>query len=303
MFWKLIKSAANAAKKISKPRYGGIYSCGGWNGGKLAFLLNVSVSFPYGNSNRGSNWGKDATRKGALSRALNLGCRKKYITPDCLNYNSEFTQDKLKVWEAFDREKVPHPRPLTESDILLKLKNGDAFLGRKNNSSRGRGIEKYTRKEWLEKHASDKTSARPQHDFYVEFLEFKAEFRVHVLFGEAVCELKKIVPEKSSGFIHTAEQGFPMEIAKIEHSKAKLIRTLSIKAVTACGLDLGAADVFVDTKDNVYILEVNSDPGMPGGVGYLYAQRLSIYEGFGGLKNCNVRKDGEVITYKNTKRK
>lgn len=275
--------------------YYGIYSCGGWSGGKMAYLLGTSVSFPNGNSDSSHCWTRNSNRQTKLKRAINLGCKKKLITQGCVNYNSEFTQDKLAVWRAFDEQNIPHPEPLLVEDIV-RSKNETVFLGRKNNSSRGRGIVKYTRKEWLEKQLSDKKADRPEHDFYVEFLEFKSEHRIHVLHGEIVCELNKVV-ENRDNFIHTAEQGCPLELGKIDHKEIELIKDYAIKSIKACKLDLGAVDIFIDTNDKIYILEVNSDPGMPGGIGYFYAQRFSIYEGLGGLSNYNVKKNGEIVKY------
>ena len=283
----------NPQTKPQRAKFGGVYSCGGWNGGKIAYLMGVSVTFPNRNGDTKNAWTCDKTRDRALEFPINLGCKQKFIKQGSLNYNSQFTQDKLQVWREFDKLNIPHPKPLSIEDIITS-KNNFTFLGRKNNSSRGRGIVKYTRKEWLEKQSDEKAANRPVHDFYVEFLDFKSEHRVHVLNGEIVCELNKVVKEDSTNFIHTSEQGSPLEFGVIEHKNVDLIRKYSIDAISACGLDFGAVDIFIDKDDKIYILEVNSDPGMPGHIGYLYAQRLRLFYGLGPLKDFNLLKNGGV---------
>lgn len=277
---------------VNNDKFKGILSCGGWSGGKLAFLLGTCVTFPNRNEDLKLAWQRNTTRKRQLSRAINLGCRKKFLPKDCLNYNSEFTQDKLAVWEAFDKIGIPHPMPLTEEQIL-SAPDDYVFLGRQNRSSRGRGIVKYTKAEWLKVKEASK-SKKPLHDFYVEFLQFKSEHRVHILNGEVVCTLNKVVPPDSKNFIHTAEQGFPLSLGDLNHPEAELMCELSKKSVAACGLELGAVDLFVDEGGKIYVLEVNSDPGMPGHIGFLYAQLLSFTEGLGGLNSYNLNINGEA---------
>jgi hypothetical protein len=281
---------------FSKPTasYKGIYSCGGWNGGKLAYLLGCSVNFPYGNSNRQHAWTCNNVRKGELPRPVNLGCKKKCISKTSLNYNSEFTQDKIAVFAEFEKLNIPYPKLIT----VEQIKDNDPslpaeFLGRKNKSSRGRGITKYSREQWISKEKV------PQNDFYVEFLKCKSEHRIHVCLGEVVCELNKIIDPNSKNFIHTAEQGSPLKIGEIVHTEKDKMVDYAIKAVTACGLDFGAVDIFVDTNDKIYILEVNSDPGMPDGIGFLYAQRLRMIFGMEPLLEYNVLADGTPEKPKN----
>lgn len=229
------------------------------------------MTFPYRNDDRKHAWTQSKVRKGTIPREINLGCRQEKIKEGCFNYNSQFTGDKIKVFEVFDKAGIRHPRLLTKEQIQAGDNIPDKFLGRKNKSSRGRGITLYDRSTWL-KSMKAKFSRMEQHDFFVEFLECKSEHRIHVFQGQVVCELNKKI--KAGNFIHTAEQGSPLEVGRIVHPRRDEMVDLSVKAVAAVGLDFGAVDIFVDINDNVYILEVNSDPGMPGVIGFLYAEKF-----------------------------
>lgn len=236
-----------------KPTYFGVYSCCGWSGGKLAFLLGTSVRFPYNNEDRNHAWTQNKEREVKLPRAINLGCRRKFIEEDSLNYNSENSIDKVEVFNRFDKLKIPHPRLIDPKTFEGK------FLGRKNKASRGRGIQIY----------EPGAKKIAEHDFFVELLDCKSEHRIHFFMGEVVCELNKKIKEGS--VIHTAEQGSPLELGPIVHPKRKKMIKYGALAVEAMELDFGAVDIFVDKNDDVYILEVNSDPGMSGLIGFLYA--------------------------------
>jgi hypothetical protein len=252
-----------------------IYSRTGWNGGKLAFLLGCSVSFPHGNEDPSHAWTKNRTRNGKLPRNINLGCKKKYLpTTDknCLNYNSQSSSDKLFSFEAFGKAGIPHPRVIPEKAIREgSVEVPLEFLGRKNNSFAGRGIVRYSLESW--KKAKRAPGWKP-HDFYVEFLPFKSEHRIHIFLGNDICHLNKQVKLGDTNFIHTLEQGSPLIIGAIDHPQKNKMVKLAVQAITAIGLQFGAVDIFVDIYDNIYVLEVNSDPGMPGIIGYLYAEEI-----------------------------
>jgi len=259
----------------------GVYSSFGYNGGKLAYLFGCEVWFPNGNSENKHKYTQNKVRSFKLPKPINLGCKKKYISKESLNYNSENTADKLRCFNNFKDSKIPFPRLLTREEII----NGDAsslpkcFIGRKNFSHSGRGMVKYLTSNYNGYSAiimGYKTTCRkkklPEHDFFVEFLSCKKEYRIHIFRGNVILELKKNIPKESSqkNYIHTLEQGFSMSPCYIEHEKRNEILFYAVKAIEACELDFGAVDIFIDINDNIYVLEVNSDPGMPGVIGYVY---------------------------------
>jgi ribosomal protein S6-L-glutamate ligase RimK-like protein len=287
---------------IKDPNFKGIYSCIGWNGGKLAYLLGCSVVFPYRkNVDTRHDWTQDKIRDGKLPRPINLGCRKKFISPNSLNYNSQFTRDKIAVFNKFDEAGIPHPRVVTLEQLSSNAPNlPKAILGRENKTSQGRGIEIYhSIEEWRRKFPKGRGTIKGEqaHDFYVELLDCKSEHRMHVFQGQIVCELNKRI--KPGTIIHNCSLGSPLIFGRITHPQRNLMEEYSIKAVQACGLDFGAVDIFVDKNDKVYILEVNSDPGMPDGIGYLYAQRIRCIFGMEPLYNYTLLTNGKVKKLKN----
>jgi len=270
----------------------GIYAYCGWNGGKLGWLLGCSVYFPYENGDPTHKWTDDITRKFKLPRPINLGCKRELISEDSLNYNSRNSVDKVNAFRAMDRAGVPHPRLIPASQIRgASSQVPMKFLGRQNRSSCGRGITLYDRTE--------KWPVIEKHSFFVEYLECKSEHRVHVFDGDVVCELNKNINPGS--FIHTREQGSTLSIGVINHPKREEILDYSIKAVKSLDLDFGAVDIFIDTNDKIYVLEVNSDPGMPEIIAPLYAERIRRYFNMPASDRYFINERGRFVSTENKK--
>lgn len=273
-----------------------IYNRIGNSGGKLAFLLGCSVFFPNPDNNEmGRSWTHSKKRKGVIPRAINLGCRKKRIRPEhanCFNYNSETSCNKVKSFSLFDKFSINHPKLLSIEDI--KAGNVPAkFLGRKNKSSSGQGIKLYTLDSW-QKELARNPGKIEENDFYVEFLECKSEHRIHVFGDTVLCELNKRIRDNGK-FIHTLAEGSPLILGRINHPQRDLMIDYSIKAVKSCGLDFGAVDIFVDKNDKVYILEVNSDPGMPGIIGFIYADHFRKIFNMSPPSHYKINDKGEIV--------
>lgn len=93
-----------------------------------------------------------------------------------------------------------------------------------------------------------------KHDFFVEFIDKKAEFRVdvvghHTRLRQLKAKDPKAVAWNTDGtFDHpTMQEPFAA-------------RPLAVAAVKALGLDFGAVDVLLDTEGRVFVLEVNTAP-------------------------------------------
>jgi glutathione synthase/RimK-type ligase-like ATP-grasp enzyme len=58
------------------------------------------------------------------------------------------------------------------------------------------------------------------------------------------------------------------------------VENLAVEAVDAMNLDFGAVDIIMDTDNNVFVLEVNSAPGL-GNTETLevYAKAIEDYQG------------------------
>ncbi len=253
-----------------------IYCCGGWSGGKLAYLLGTSVKFPYGDDTS-YQWTQNKTRSGKLPKEINLGCRRKFISKGCLNYNSENSLDKLETFKRWDKFNIPHPRELGPEELLQGYDLPDKFLGRKNKASHGNGITLLHKDKWVEKLQDAKIPKTylQNHDFFVEFLNIVSEHRIYVVCGEVLCEMNKKLSTK--GFIHNKQFGAELYLGQINHPQKQEIVQNSIKAIHALELDFGAVDIAIDDKNNYYFLEANSDPQISETVGFLLADRFRRY--------------------------
>lgn len=115
---------------------------------------------------------------------------------------------------------------------------------------------------------------------YVQYVQKKQEYRIHVLNGEVVDVQRKarrkdvpddqinwMVRNHDNGFIFARDEGLG-EVPEDVPAQALL-------AVKVCGLDFGAVDVIYNEKQGkAYVLEVNTAPGLSGQTLEGYAQRL-----------------------------
>ena len=113
---------------------------------------------------------------------------------------------------------------------------------------------------------------RPEDDgvdapLYTKYIKKKVELRMHVVNGVVI---KTAQRKKRSGFEHTKNQllirsfdnGWVHVVNDVEDFPTDALRQASL-AVQALGLDFGAVDLVIEKDtNNVYILEVNSAPGL-----------------------------------------
>ncbi|CAM6031251.1 unnamed protein product [Sphagnum compactum] len=145
--------------------------------------------------------------------------------------------------------------------------------------------------DWLEKHTvicrtkltghsgdgiivCDKGSKElPDAPLYTKYIYKTKEYRVHVCNGQVIDTQKKIrdpdwfvtdwkVRSHQNGFIYARNNVFP-EILRDE---------MAIAATTALGLNFGAVDIIEDKNEKLYVLEVNTAPGLEGKTVELYAE-------------------------------
>lgn len=235
-----------------------IYQNTGPSGGKVAYLLNTSVRMPYGNSDN-SNWNREFNRENKIP-PVNFGCARKYIPLDSINYNSEDVQDKLFCFSVFEAAGINYPKLINPENYKDK-----PFLGRKNKSSKGKGIIKYK--------SNSETWKIHNNDFYVEFLNITHEFRVHVWGEHILIELNKDF-SNNNGFIHNFDNGSKLVPGYLKHNRRDELLKMSIDAIKYCGLDFGAVDLAATEDGNIYCLEVNSSPSLAHTFGYIYALHM-----------------------------
>jgi hypothetical protein len=113
----------------------------------------------------------------------------------------------------------------------------------------------------------------PVAPLYTKYIFKEKEFRVHVVAGAVVDTQRKIRdPEREptdwkvrsydNGFIYV-RNGIPGDVLR---------DTLACSATEALELDFGAVDIIQDKKDNYYVLEINTAPGLEGQTVERYAE-------------------------------
>ena len=102
----------------------------------------------------------------------------------------------------------------------------------------------------------------------VEYIKKKAEYRAHIVNGEVILLIQK---KKRSGVEQTPDQalirshdnGWVFACNDVD-DPPETLKPMCVKAVVALGLDFGAVDVIVAQDNSVFILEVNTAPGLEG---------------------------------------
>lgn len=105
---------------------------------------------------------------------------------------------------------------------------------------------------------------------YTKGIENHGEYRVHVFDGEVILYQKKSRRVDGNGDVVTAEGEDALVrnlatnwIYRTGHlERTERIEALAIQAVQALGLDFGAVDIIKDERGTVYVLEVNTAPGI-----------------------------------------
>lgn len=105
----------------------------------------------------------------------------------------------------------------------------------------------------------------PDYPLYTKAIENHGEYRVHVVDGQVIAYTKK---KRHRGSVATDEQ---LQIRNLDNGwiyssddlrRLDRIEELAISAVSALGLDFGAVDIIKDENGDVYVLEVNTSPGL-----------------------------------------
>lgn len=126
----------------------------------------------------------------------------------------------------------------------------------------------------------DKGNALPNAPLYVEYVAKKQEYRVHV-FNEEVIDIqrkarkKEVADENVNWKIRNLDGGFIYARDFAPEDLPKGIQQMAVRAVKALGLDFGAVDVIYNQKqEQVYVLEVNTAPGLQGTTLEAYAKAI-----------------------------
>lgn len=176
--------------------------------------------------------------------------------------------NKVEQFERFLQAGVASPRFATSADAAKQLDCKSLFARTLINSTNGRGIIEF----------ESSSSDYPRAPLYTEYIPKKAEYRFHV-FGDKVIDVQEKrkkrefdaddrntrVRNVNNGYVYCRDGVNPPAGAA----------DLAINAVKAVGYQYGAVDLIYNEKRNqCYVLEVNSRPGLMGTTLDRYADAL-----------------------------
>jgi len=194
-----------------------------------------------------------AAQKAALGRLCF------YVTPRVLN--------KVEQFHAFTRSNVSCPAFALNAEAARGLGCRTLFARTTITGTNGRGIVEF----------ESSAEHYPVAPLYTEYIPKKAEYRFHVFGGEVIDIQQK---RKKQGFdgerdtrIRNVNNGYVYCRDGVNPPDGA--SALAIAAVAACGYQYGAVDVIYNERRNqCYVLEVNSRPGLMGTTLEKYAKAV-----------------------------
>lgn len=118
--------------------------------------------------------------------------------------------------------------------------------------------------------ADDIVDDLPNVPLYTRGVSNSGEYRVHVVKNNVILYQKKSRRVNEDGEVETAE-GADADVRNLASNwvyrtgnlrRLERVENLAIDAIKAVGLDFGAVDIIMDNNGDVYVLEVNSAPGL-----------------------------------------
>lgn len=182
-----------------------------------------------------------------------------------------FTTDK-SIAEQWDKVFVRHSLVGHSGEGIEVLENED-------NSEYNIAIERIAQEltelghDYLAGQVMDNSSrgefSLPHAPLYTKGINNNGEYRVHVFNGEVILYQKKSrrvedggvdAPEEDESNVRNLSSGWVYRTGNL--NRLERIETLAKDAIHALGLDFGAVDIIKDDKGDVFVLEVNSAPGI-----------------------------------------
>jgi len=187
------------------------------------------------------------------------------ITPEVLN--------KVEQFERFKSSRVSAPQYAVTIGAARNIDCKTLFARTLINATSGRGIVEFERS----------SEEYPRAPLYTEYIPKKAEYRIHVFGGQVIDVQQKKkkrefdadtrdtrVRNLANGYVYTRDGIDPPDG----------IRDLAIQAVNAVGYQYGAVDIIYNEKRNqCFVLEVNSRPGIINTTSDSYANAIISYYG------------------------
>lgn len=204
--------------------------------------------------------------------------------------------DKLKTFEALHRDGVKHVPYTTDIDVAEAwLLDGDKVFSRETltgHSGEGIGVHQVEENELtvalaliaqqldnlgfgniaqrVEDEMTDILPELPHAELYTSGVKNHGEYRVHVMDEEVILYQKKSRRVDEDGNVVTAE-GEEADVRNLASNwvyrtgnlkRLERVEQLAIDAIKSVGLTFGAVDIIKDEDGEVYVIEVNSAPGL-----------------------------------------
>ena len=196
----------------------------------------------------------------ACSLSRKVGYRVYRVTPDRVRRRRAIHfhagMDKITQFHAFHVGQVAAPAYTTTVDRIHDLPSKQVVARKLIHASEGKGITIFVKGE-----------TPPAAPLYTEYIPKKKEFRVHVWNGEVIDVTEK---RKRTGYtqerntqIRNTANGYVFCRSDVVEPDG--LRALALRAVASLGRSYGAVDCIYNAKRNeCFVLEVNSKPGMEG---------------------------------------
>jgi glutathione synthase/RimK-type ligase-like ATP-grasp enzyme len=219
-----------------------------------------------------TNMGSRSARELARVLSTKVGHRVWRVAPADIKGRVAFKlregTDKLTQFRRFQDAQVSAPDHTTDIAVAREwVTQGPVVCRTLLRGSEGRGI--------VVAETVDQVVAAP---LYTRYVKKKKEFRVHVLHGEVIDVQEKRRRSEFDGErdtrIRNVANGYVFCRGNI--TEPADLRANAIAAVAALGYTLGAVDIVYNERSNsLYVLEVNSTPGMEGTTVENYANKIA----------------------------
>jgi hypothetical protein len=116
-------------------------------------------------------------------------------------------------------------------------------------------------------------------DFYSKYIPTSREFRVHAFRGEVLKISEKLLTDQEKfevPWIRNFDNGYTFrQVRDLRGFLRTRVEDAGKNAVDALGLDFGAVDVILGDDGEVYVLEVNTGPGLADASLEVYAKKFA----------------------------
>jgi hypothetical protein len=177
--------------------------------------------------------------------------------------------NKLRALDALAEQQVRIPQIFRPGQVTRR--SPFPLLGRKTRGQGGRDIE-------LCMQFSDVGRIQGM-DFFSEYIPTSREFRVHAFEGEVLKISEKMLTEEEKfkvPWIRNFDNGFTFRnVQNLRGHHRVRVEEAGRNAVDALGLHFGAVDVVLGDDGEVYVLEVNTGPGLSDNSLEVYARKFA----------------------------